>query len=106
MRGLTLPKVHKPLSYFIPIAAVALASCSTYTPRVDRYHPASTEAPESPRHPPPRMLGEDTPTRRTRELLAQRAAEALAQEQALPTDETNIAPTKTQKPAGHEHHHP
>jgi hypothetical protein len=79
-------------------------ACSTSNiAPVDRTHPASTEAPESHSRPLRPMLGGDTATQRTRELLAKRAAEQGAAESETPGDQTNIAPP-TSKPSGHEHH--
>lgn len=86
------------------LAALALAACSTTAPVVDRSHPANAEAAESAQRPLPRLLGADEHTQRTHELLAQRGAQAKAAEGEAPGNEANIAPPKSPKPTGHEHH--
>jgi hypothetical protein len=63
-----------------------LAGCSTSAPVINRMHPASAKAAESDTEPMPRMLETDELTRRTNDLLAQRAAEAKAAESEMGTE--------------------
>jgi hypothetical protein len=91
------------------------AGCAASTPTIDHTHPASVEAAESATKPLPRMLTTDAATQRTRDLLAQRAAEAKAAETEGAT-ETPAAPSEKKtdhsghnmpgmkKGAGHENH--
>jgi len=88
----------------LSLAALALAACSTTAPIVDRSHPASSDAAESAERPLPRFLGADEHTRRTRELLAQREAQASAAESEAPGGEASIAAPDSPKSTGHEHH--
>ena len=86
-------------------AAMLVGGCSTTTlPTVDRNHPAITSAPESKARPLQPMLEADEATKRTRDLIAQRAAEAKAAENEPPGNEATIAPENNQ-PTGHDHHH-
>jgi len=71
-----------------------LAGCSTPAFVLDSSHPASTDAPEAAMKPARKSLGDDEPTRRTRELLKQR------EEQATAAESTPKPPTKQ----GHENH--
>jgi hypothetical protein len=93
-----------------------LAGCSTTsTPVIDYTHPASAEAAESATEPMPQMLAIDDVTRRTRDLLAQRAAEAKAAESETGTgtattpeggkmDHSGLQMPAVKKGAGHENH--
>jgi len=72
-------------------------------PVVDDTHPASSHAPESRTKSMPRMLAIDEPTQRTRDLLAQRAAQARAAEEASPA-ESAVIPKPATTPS-HEHQH-
>jgi hypothetical protein len=92
-----------------------LVGCSTSAPVIDRTHPASAEAAESATEPMPRMLATDDVTRRTRDLLAQRAAEAKAAESETGTgtpatpggnaiDHSGHQMPGMKKGAGHENH--
>ena len=65
------------------VLTLLLVGCSTSTPVINHAHPASAEAAESATAPMPRMLETDELTRRTRDLLAQRAAEAKAAESEM-----------------------
>jgi hypothetical protein len=79
---------------------------------IDHRHPASTAASESPVAPMPRLLGADEMSRRTKQLIAARAAllEASPEQHdhAEPAPDTPAKPsdstTPPKKPTGHEHH--
>jgi hypothetical protein len=68
------------LRLVLMLLSFLLVGCGTSAPVIDRRHPASAEAAESTTELMPRMLAIDDATRRTRDLLAQRAAEAKAAE--------------------------
>jgi len=69
--------------------AGVLAGCSTPPARLETTHPASTSAAEATTPPARTSLHSDANSQRTRELLAQRDAEAKAAEAEPAVDETN-----------------
>jgi hypothetical protein len=81
--------------FSFPLILLLLASCTTSAPLIDHTHPASADAAESVSKPMPRVLAIDDATQRTRELLAERAAEEKA------AQDQPVAPRLENE---HEHH--
>jgi hypothetical protein len=100
-------------SSLLTLSTLSLIGCTTNPPVIDHTHPASAKAAESVTAPMPRMLVSDAATQRTRELLAQRAAEAKAAEAGAgapnEADGSSSGHSGHHMPgmkegAGHEHH--
>ncbi len=82
---------------YFPLALIALlAGCATPPLVIGPTHPASLDALEAAAPPARAALRADANTRRTRELLAQRARQAEAAESEPPADQTHLNPNAPQ----------
>ena len=101
--------------HLLSLLPLLLVGCAASAPVMDETHPASTDAAESATEPMPRMLATDAATGRTRDLLAQRAAEAKAAGNEggaetpatpaeKPMDHSGHQMPGMKKGAGHENH--